>query len=85
MQYVSDPYKPSTSGLEYPIILNNTLTNLIVLDFKKDPLAYVIVSYNNLASHLYIIYYLTSTNFIQSLILRQEVIVATLAETAFKK
>ena len=36
LQYVSNPYKPSTSGPEYFIILNNTLTDLIVLDPKED-------------------------------------------------
>ena len=41
------------------------------------------VPYNNPASYLYIIYYFTSTNFTQSLMPRQEVVVATLAETAF--
>ena len=39
LQYVSDFYKPRASGLEYPVILNNTLTDLIVLNPKKDPLA----------------------------------------------
>ena len=36
---MSDPYKPNTSGLKCPAILNNTLTNLMALDPKKDPLA----------------------------------------------
>ena len=85
LQYISDPYKPSTSEPEYSVILNNTLINLMVLDPKKDPLAQVMVPYNNLVSHLYIIYYLASTNFAQSLVLQQEVVVATLAEMAFKE
>ena len=38
---------------------------------------------NNLASHLYIIYYFAGTDFAQSLMPRQKVVVATLAETAF--
>jgi len=41
------------------------------------------VPYNNLASYLYIICYFTSTDFMQSLVLWQEVVVATLAKTAF--
>ena len=69
LQYISDFYKPSTSRLKCPIIFNNTLINLIVLNPKEDPLAQIIVTYNNLASHLHIIYYLTSTNFTQSLML----------------
>ena len=85
LQYVSNFYKPSISGLECPTMFNNTLTNLIVLDPKEDPLIQIIVPYNNLASYLRIIYYLTSTNFMQNLIPQQEVIVATLAETAFKE
>ena len=43
------------------------------------------VPYNNLANDLYIIYYFTSTNFIQSLIPQQEVVIATLAKMAFTK
>jgi len=38
---------------------------------------------DNLASHLRIIYYFASTDFAQSLVLRQKVVVATLAKTAF--
>ena len=85
LQYISNPHKPGASGLECPAILNKTLTNLIALNPKKDPLAQAIVPYNNLASYLHITYYLTGTNFAQSLVLRQEVVVATLAKTAFKK
>ena len=43
------------------------------------------VPYNNPASYLHIIYYLTGTNFVQSLILQQEVVVTALAEMAFKE
>ena len=39
LQYISDPYKPSTSGLKCPVIFNNILTNLIVLNPREDPLA----------------------------------------------
>ena len=70
LQYISDSYKPSTSKLKCPAIFNDTLINLIVLNFREDPLAQVIVPYNNLASHLYIICYFTGTNFIQSLVLQ---------------
>jgi len=41
------------------------------------------VLYNNLVSHLRIIYYFTSTDFTQSLVLWQEVVVATLAKIVF--
>ena len=67
LQYASDPCKPSASGPECPTILNKTLTNLTALDLREDPLAQATVPRNNLASHLYITYYLTSTNFAQSL------------------
>ena len=56
-----------------------------MLDFREDPLAQATVPYNNLASHLYIIYYFTGTNFVQSLVLWQEVVVTALAKTAFKE
>ena len=69
LQYASDPYKLSTSRLKCPAIFNKTLTNLIALNPKKDPLAQAIVPYNNLASHLRIICYFTSTDFAQSLVL----------------
>ena len=39
LQYISISCKSSTSGLEYPVIFNNTLTNLIVLDLREDHLA----------------------------------------------
>ena len=50
---------------------------------RKDPLAQVTVPYNNLVSYLRVIYYFTSTSFTQSLALRQEVVVAILAKSAF--
>ena len=52
---------------------------------KEDPLTQAIVPHNNLASHLHIIQYFTSTDFAQSLVPRQEVVVAALAEMAFIK
>ena len=55
----------------------------MAFNLKENPLAQAIVPYNNLASHLCIIYYFTGTNFAQSLVPRQEVVVAALAETAF--
>ena len=39
LQYISDSCELSTSRLKYSAIFNNTLTNLIVLDPKKNPLA----------------------------------------------
>ena len=39
LQYISDSCKSSTSGLEYFTIFNNTLTNLMVLNFREDSLA----------------------------------------------
>ena len=41
------------------------------------------VPHNNSASHLRIARYFTSTNFAQSLVPRQKVVVAALAKTAF--
>ena len=43
------------------------------------------VLYNNLVSHLCIVYYFTDTNFAQSLMPQQEVVVAALAEIAFEE
>ena len=64
MQYASDPYKYSTSKLRYPAILFKTfLISLMAFNPKEDPLAQVIVPYNDLASHLYITQYFTSTDF----------------------
>ena len=40
MQYISDPYKLSASELERPtIFFKTTLTNLIALNPREDPLA----------------------------------------------
>ena len=84
VQYVSNPYKLSASRLKCPTILSKTtLTSLIVLNPREDPLAQAIVPRNNLVSYLYIIHYFTSTDFAQSLVLQQEVVVATLAKMAF--
>ena len=41
------------------------------------------VPYNNLTSHLRIIYYFIGTNFVQNLVLWQKVVVAALAEIVF--
>ena len=56
-----------------------------MLNPKKDPLAQAIVPYNNLVSYLRITHYFTGINFTQSLMPRQKVVVAALAETAFKE
>ena len=50
---------------------------------REDPLAQAIVPCDNLASHLYIVQYFAGTDFMQSLVPRQEVVIAALAETAF--
>ena len=85
LQYISNPCELSTNKLKYPAILNKTLINSIILNPKKDPLAQAIIPCNNLVSYLYIAYYLAGTDFTQSLVPQQEVVVATLAETAFKE
>ena len=56
----------------------------MVFNLKKNPLAQALVPYNDLTSYLHIICYLTSINFVQSLMPRQKVVVAALAEMAFK-
>ena len=84
--YASDPYKHGAGGLGCPTILSKTsLTGLIAFNPREDPLAQATVPHNNLASYLRIIHYFASTNFTQSLMLWQEVVVATLAKTAFIK
>jgi len=55
----------------------------MALNPREDPLAQATVPRNNPASYLHIIYYFASTNFTQSLVPRQEVVVAALAKTAF--
>ena len=55
----------------------------MVFNPKEDPLAQATVPYNNLVSHLYIIWYFTGTDFTQSLVPQQEVVVAALAKTVF--
>ena len=68
VQYISNPYKLGASGLKRPAILSKTtLTSLMALNPREDPLAQTMVPYNNPVSYLYIIYYFTSTNFAQSL------------------
>ena len=84
VQHISDPRELGAGRLERPAILSKTtLTGLIALNPRKDPLAQATVPYNNPASYLRIIRYFTSTDFAQSLVPQQEVVVATLAETAF--
>ena len=84
MQHASDPHKYSASGLRYPTILFKTsLIGLMIFNPKKNPLAQATVPYDNLVSHLRIIYYFIGTNFVQSLISRQEVVVTALAKMAF--
>jgi len=84
MQYTSNPREYSAGGLGYPAILYKTSsTSLIAFNPREDPLAQAIVPHNNPVSHLHITRYFTGTNFTQSLMLRQEVVVATLAKTAF--
>ena len=83
---MSDPREYGTGGLRCPAILSKTsLIGLIAFNPKEDPLAQVTVPYNNLASYLRITYYFAGTDFAQSLMPQQEVVVAVLAETAFKK
>jgi len=55
----------------------------MAFDPREDPLAQATVPRNNLVSHLRIARYFASTDFTQSLVPRQEVVVAALAETAF--
>ena len=86
MQHTSDPCKHGTGGLRYPAILFKTsLIGLIAFNLKENPLAQVTVPCNDLVSHLYIICYFTSTDFAQSLILQQKVVVAALAKIVFIK
>jgi hypothetical protein len=84
MQHASDTYKYSAGGLRCPAILSKTsLIGLMAFNFRENPLAQATVPHDDLASHLRIICYFTSTDFAQSLIPRQEVVVAALAETVF--
>ena len=84
MQHASDPREYSAGGLRCPAILFKTsLISLIVFNPREDPLAQAIVPRDNLVSHLRIIWYFAGTDFAQSLVPQQEVIVAALAETAF--
>ena len=84
MQYISDPRELGAGRLERPTILSKTtLTSLMALNPREDPLAQATVPRNNPASHLRIIRYFASTDFAQSLVLWQEVVVAALAEMAF--
>ena len=81
---MSDPREYSISRLRCPTTLSKTsLISLIAFNFREDPLAQIIVPRDDLASHLRIVYYFAGINFTQSLVLRQEAVVAALAETAF--
>ena len=57
----------------------------MVLNPREDPLAQMTVLYNNPISYLCIVCYLAGTNFAQSLVLWQKVVIAALAKTAFKE
>ena len=84
VQYASDPCELGAGGLERPAILfKTTPINLIALNPREDPLAQATVPRDNLASYLRITRYFTGTDFTQSLVPRQEVVVAALAKTAF--
>ena len=84
MQHANNSCKLGTSRPKCPAILFKTTSiNLIILDPKKNPLAQAMVPCNNPVSHLHIICYFAGTNFAQSLVLWQEVVVTALAETAF--
>jgi len=84
MQYASNPREYGAGGLGCPAILSKTsLTGLMAFNPREDPLAQATVPRDDLASHLRIIRYFAGTNFAQSLMPRQKVVVATLAETAF--
>ena len=84
MQHVSNPYKHNTSKLKCLTILSKTfLISLIVLNPRENPLAQATIPHNNQASHLYIIQYFTSTNFTQSFVPQQKVIIAALAKIVF--
>jgi len=84
VQYASDPREHGAGGLGCPTILSKTsLTGLMAFNPREDPLAQATVPRDNLTSHLHITHYFASTDFAQSLVLRQEVVVATLAEMAF--
>ena len=86
MQHVSNFCKLSVSGPKCPAILfKTTLTDLMVLNFKENPLAQATVPCNNLISHLCIACYFAGIDFVQSFVPQQKVIVAALAKTAFIK
>jgi len=64
VQYASDPCELGAGGLERPAILSKTtLTGLMALNPREDPLAQAIVPYNNPVSYLRIIHYFTGTDF----------------------
>ena len=84
MQHVSDPREYSAGGLRCPTIFFKTsLIGLMAFNPRENLLAQATVPCDNLASHLCIIYYFAGTDFAQSLIPRQEVVVAALAEMVF--
>ena len=53
---MSDLYELSAGGLECPAIFTKTLTGLMVLDPKEDPLAQATVPCDDPVRHLCIIY-----------------------------
>ena len=84
MQHASDPCKHGIGGLRCPAILSKTsLIGLMAFNFRENPLAQAIVPRDDQARHLYIARYITGTDFAQSLVPRQEVVVAALAKIAF--
>ena len=81
---MSDPREYGAGGLRCPAILSETsLISLMAFDPRENPLAQAMVPCDDLASHLRIACYFTGTDFAQSLMPRQEVVVAALAEMAF--
>jgi len=69
VQHASDPCELGAGGPERPAILfKTTLTNLMALNPREDPLAQATVPRDNPASYLRIIRYFASTDFTQSLV-----------------
>ena len=55
----------------------------MAFNFRENPLAQATVPCDDLVSHLHIICYFTGTDFVQSLMPWQKVVIAALAEMAF--
>ena len=84
VQHASDPREHGAGGPRCPAILSETSSiGLIAFDPRENPLAQATVPRDDPASHLRIVRYFAGTDFAQSLVPRQEVVVAALAETAF--